>query len=159
MTYLDAAYAILQGLGRPLRYEEITQRALDENLITPKGQTPAATMGSRLYVDTKKPGSRFRRAAKGVFGLAEPQAGGITEQITTLNLRKRAELRKLLSKMPADRFETLIGELLIALGFDEGTVEVTHYGSDGGIDVRGVLRAGGITEVNAACNTGNVRSP
>jgi hypothetical protein len=52
--------------------------------------------------------------------------------------------------MPPDRFEALIGELLIALGFDEATVEVTRYSGDGGIDVRGILRAGGITEVNAA---------
>ena len=47
MTYLDAAHAILQAAGEPLHYEEITQRALDENLIAPQGLTPAATMGSR----------------------------------------------------------------------------------------------------------------
>ena len=60
------------------------------------------------------------------------------------------QLRKRLRDMPADRFEALIGELLIAIGFDEATVEVTRYGGDGGIDVRGVLSAGGVTEVNAA---------
>jgi restriction system protein len=70
MTYLDAAFAILQSAGEPLHYEEITQRALDQNLIAPQGLTPAATLGSRLYVDTKRPGSRFRRAGKGISARA-----------------------------------------------------------------------------------------
>ena len=35
------------------------------------------------------------------------------------------------------------------LGFEEETIKVTRYGGDGGIDVRGILKAGGITEVNA----------
>jgi restriction system protein len=150
MTYLDAAYAVLQAAGEPLHYEEITQRALDQNLITPQGLTPAATMGSRLYVDTKRPGSRFRRAGRATFGLAEPRIGGIAHEITALNRRTRSELRKRLRGMGADRFEALVGELLIALGFDENTVKVTRYSGDRGIDVRGVVRAGGITEVNAA---------
>jgi len=34
MTYLDAAYTILQAAGQPLHYEEITQRALDQKLIS-----------------------------------------------------------------------------------------------------------------------------
>jgi len=71
-------------------------------------------------------------------------------RIDALNRRVRTELRKRLLQMLPDRFEALIGELLIALGFDESTVEVTRHSGDGGIDVRGVLRAGGITEVNAA---------
>lgn len=49
MTYLDAAFTILQAAGEALHYEEITRRALDQNLIASQGLTPAATMGSRLY--------------------------------------------------------------------------------------------------------------
>jgi restriction system protein len=107
-------------------------------------------MGSRLYVDTKRPGSRFRRVSRGVFDLAEAQPSDIAQRIEALNRKTHVELRKRLRDMPADRFEALIGELLLAIGFDEATVEVTRYGGDGGIDVRGVLNAGGITEVNAA---------
>ena len=51
-TYLDAAYQILQHAGQPLRYEEITERALAQQLISPQGLTPEATMASRLYTDT-----------------------------------------------------------------------------------------------------------
>lgn len=151
MNYLDAAYYVLSHAKEPLHYAEIAERAIAQELIAPKGQTPEATMGSRLYVDTKKENSRFKRASKGYFALAEPeQSDEITQRVGALNRRTRRQLRKLLHEMPADKFEALIGELLIAIGFDEATVEVTNYGGDGGIDVRGVLQAGGITRINAA---------
>jgi hypothetical protein len=107
-------------------------------------------MGSRLYMNAKRPGSRFHKVGKGTFALSESRSTDITQRITNLNQRTRVELGRRLQSMSADRFEALIGELLIALGFDESTVEVTSHSSDGGIDVRGVLRAGGITEFNAA---------
>ena len=150
MTFLDAAYQVLKQAGQPLHYIEITTRALTAGLIEPRGQTPEATMGSRLYVAVKRPNPRFRKVDKGTFALTESQPTDIAQRIASLNQKARAQLSKRLKNMPADRFEALIGELLIALGFDESTVEVTSYSSDGGIDVRGVLRAGGITEFNAA---------
>ena len=60
-TYLDAAYQILQHAGQPLRYEDITEHALAQQLISPQGLTPEATMASRLYTDTLQEGSRFTR--------------------------------------------------------------------------------------------------
>jgi restriction system protein len=150
MTFLDAAYEVLKRAGQPLHYVEIANHALASGLLDTRGQTPEATMGSRLYVDTKRPGSRFRRVSRGVFALAEAQPGDIGQRIESLNRKTRADLRKRLLGMPPDRFEALISELLIAIGFDEATVEVTRHSGDGGIDVRGVLRAGGVTQVNAA---------
>ena len=151
MNYLDAAYRVLRWADEPLHYAEIAKRAIAGGLISPEGKTPDATMGSRLYVDTKKEGSRFKRASKGTFTLAEREHGDeITDQVQHLNRRTRTRLRRLLRDMPAEKFETLVGELLIALGFDETTVQVTDFSSDGGVDVRGVLQAGGITSVNAA---------
>lgn len=151
MNFLEAAYEILQDAGKPLHYTEISQQALAKQLITPKGSTPAATMGSRLYVDTKKPDTRFKRFSKGYFGLAEPaQTDEIADQVNAINQSTRQQLQQLLQNMPADRFEALIEELLLALGFEEDSVKVTSYHGDGGIDVRGVLNAGGITRINAA---------
>ena len=151
MNFLDAAYQILKEAGKPLHYTEINQRALAQQLIIPKGQTPAATMGSRLYVDTKKPDTQFKRISKGYFALAErTQADGITSRVNTINQNTRQHLHQLLRDMPADRFEALVGELLLAIGFDEDTIEVTDYHGEGGIDVRGVLNAGGLTRINAA---------
>jgi restriction system protein len=163
MTYLDAAYHILQQAGQPLRYEEITERALAQQLISPQGLTPEATMASRLYTDTLQEGSRFTRVDKGTFGLVDWRPAGIEAQVQRINQAARDQLRANLYAMPPDRFEALIGELLIQMGFDERTVEVTKRSGDGGIDVMGVYRAAGLTEVNAAVQVkrwkGNVQAP
>jgi hypothetical protein len=74
MSYLDAAYHILQHAGHPLRYEEITERALAQQLISPQGLTPEATMASRLYTDTLQEGSRFTRVDKGASGIVAETA-------------------------------------------------------------------------------------
>lgn len=163
MTYLDAAHAILQAAGEPMHYEEITQQALDQHLIAPQGLTPAATMGSRLYTDTKQDGSRFVRAGRGQFGLTQWQPKGIEARAEEINQTTRARLAKLLQDMPPERFESLIGELLLSMGFDENSVTVTKRSLDGGIDVLGTYRAAGLTDVNAAVQVkrwkGNVRAP
>ncbi len=163
MTYLDAAYTILKAAGQPLRYEEITKHALAQKLISPQGLTPEATMGSRLYIDTLQEDSRFVRAGKGIFGLAQWQPEGIESQVDKINQATRERLHSLLLEMPPDRFEALIGELLIRMGFDESTVAVTRRSGDGGIDVTGVYRATGLTGVSAAVQAkrwkANVQAP
>ena len=163
MTYLDAAYTILKAAGQPLRYEEITQRALAQKLISPQGLTPEATMASRLYIDTLQENSRFVRAGKGVFGLAQRQPEGIESQVDKLNQATREQLHGLLLELPPDRFEALIGALLIRMGFDESTVTVTQHSGDGGIDVTGIYRATGLMGVSAAVQAkrwkANVQAP
>lgn len=163
MNFLDAAYEVLKQARKPLHYTDITQRALQAGYLEPRGQTPEATMGSRLYVDTKRLESRFKRVSGGLFALADGQPSEISQRITDLNQQTRKQLHQRLMEMPADRFEALISELLLALGFDEQTIRVTPYSNDGGIDVRGVLNAGSITEVNAAVQAkkwrNNVQAP
>lgn len=137
--------------GEPLHYTTIAQQAVDAGLIAPKGQTPAATMGSRLYVDTKKDDSLFSRTGRGFFTLVpKTRAEQITGQVGQLNNHVINNLHQRLHTMPADRFETLIGELLYALGFEEDSVVVEPYSNDGGIDVRGTLQVSGITRLNVA---------
>jgi len=163
MTYLDAAYTILKTAGQPLHFEEITQRALAQKLIAPQGLTPEATMGSRLYTDTKQDGSRFLRAGHGRFGLAEWQPKGIDAHVQEINQGTRAELMQLLQTIPPERFEALIRDLLVEMGFDENTVKMTPYSADGGIDVTGIYHAAGLTRVSAAVQAkkwkGNVGAP
>lgn len=151
MDYLSAAQAVLEADNRPMHFRDIARRAIEQRLITPSGATPEATMGSRLYVDTQKPDSRFERRGKGHFALRRRgQTDEIAHRVEAINAGTRHTLHRLLLAMPADRFEELIGVLLIALGFDEATVQVTSYSGDGGVNVRGVLNAGGITSINAA---------
>jgi restriction system protein len=162
MSYLDAAHHILREHGAPLHYEEITRRALAQSLIAPKGQSPVSVMASRLYVDTKDEDSRFVRAGPGLFALAQTRRDDISERVGAINCATRDRLRDLIHTMPPDRFEALITELLLQMGFDENTVTVTPYSKDGGIDVVGIYRAAGLTEVNAAVQVkrwkGNIQS-
>lgn len=151
MDFLSAAQQILEQERAPLHFREIAKRALELGIITPTGMTPDATMGSRLYVDTKKEDSRFERVGRGLFGLKKrSQRDDIARRVEEINDSTRQSLRKRLHEMPAERFEALIGELLISVGFEETSVQVTSYSNDGGIDVRGILNAGDVTAVNAA---------
>ncbi|MFN8464578.1 MAG: restriction endonuclease [Caldilineaceae bacterium] len=163
MTYLDAAFKVLSEAHQPLHYSEITSRAMAQHLLQPTGVTPDATMGARLYTDTQQEDSRFVRIGKGWFDLAKQRPGGIEEQVQQINQRTREQLHELLLAMPAKRFESLIMELLLKMGFDETTLQVTPFSNDGGIDVIGVYRAAGLTEVNAAVQAkrwkGNVGAP
>lgn len=163
MNFLDAAYQVLSQNKAPLHYTEITARALEAEILDTEGRTPEASMGSRLYVDTKRSNSRFKRVSRGTFGLAEAVSSDISQRIAIINRHTRKTLQKRLAEMPPERFEGLIAELLLALGFEENTITITPFGKDGGVDVRGVLNAAGITEVNAAVQAkrwrNNVSSP
>ena len=112
MNFLDAAYSILKQSDTPLHFLEITRRAVQANILDTKGQTPGATMGSRLYVDTKKPHSRFKRVQRNLFTLADQQSNKISQHIDMLNQQTRHKLFERLRTMPPDRFEALVGELL-----------------------------------------------
>lgn len=49
MTYFEAALQVLRSSRTPLTTREITDRAVKQGLIVPRGKTPEATMGSVLY--------------------------------------------------------------------------------------------------------------
>ena len=149
MQFKDAAYEILKQAGKPLHYNEITERALATNLLETAGQTPHATMGALLYTDTLKSNSRFRRGdEKGTFTLKAPAPIGIHQQIENLQTKVRGDLRKYLLEMPPQKFEELIRSLLEEMGFDEA--ETTSISNDKGVDVRGVLRTNPLSTVKVA---------
>lgn len=150
MNFLDAAFQVLTQAQTPLHYTEIARRALEAEILTTRGQTPEASMGSRLYVDTKRSNSRFKRVSRGVFALVETAPSDISQRIQSINQQTRKNLRKRLLEMPPERFEALVAELLFALGFEEETVYITSFGNDGGVDVRGVLNAADLAEVRVA---------
>jgi restriction system protein len=71
LSFADASEKVLEQRGVPLHYREITQQALDQQLIQTDGKTPAASLNAVLSVDIKQKGlqSRFVRSSRGVFGL------------------------------------------------------------------------------------------
>ena len=87
MSYLDAAYSLLQEAGKPLHYRDLTRAAIERKLIEPEGATPEATMNARLASEIKKKGanSRFTRSGPGVFTLrgdTDPQIISLAESET-----------------------------------------------------------------------------
>jgi restriction system protein len=59
-----AAYEVLKEAGNPLHYHEITDLALEKDILEMAGQTPHATMGALLNTDTLKGNSRIRRGVQ-----------------------------------------------------------------------------------------------
>lgn len=71
MTFTDAAAEVLRLVGRPLHYKEITDIAIEKNLLSHVGKSPEVTMGSRLAATVKKESddNRLVRVKPGVFAL------------------------------------------------------------------------------------------
>ncbi|MEW6378857.1 MAG: HTH domain-containing protein [bacterium] len=66
-----AAIKILREAKEPLHYEEITNRALEQNLIETSGATPEASMNAQISTDIKNKNERaaFVRTGKGYFSI------------------------------------------------------------------------------------------
>lgn len=73
MTFTDAAAEVLRLVGRPLHYKEITDIAIEKNLLSHVGKSPEVTMGARLAAMLKKdsPENPLVRVKPGVFALRE----------------------------------------------------------------------------------------
>ena len=56
MNILDAAYTVLNEVGQPLHYSDITKRVLEKGLWATQGKTPWATVNAQLAVDIKEKG-------------------------------------------------------------------------------------------------------
>ena len=48
MTFTEAAAQVLRLVGKPLHYKEITDVAIEKNLLSHVGKSPEVTMGARL---------------------------------------------------------------------------------------------------------------
>ena len=71
MTFIEAARAVLDQEGRPLRSREIAEKAVASGLLSHVGKTPVQTMSARLSATVAKDNSPFVRIRPGVFGLTE----------------------------------------------------------------------------------------
>src|SRR5882672_4285369 len=73
MTFTEAAAEVLRLVGRPLHYKEITDLAIEKNLLSHVGKSPEVTMGARLAAQLKKTSkdNPLVRVKPGVFALRE----------------------------------------------------------------------------------------
>jgi len=76
MTFTEAAAEVLRIAGKPLHFKDITQLAIERNLLSHVGKTPDVTMGARLSLQIKKePDGEIVRVKPGVFALREWEGG------------------------------------------------------------------------------------
>ena len=73
MTFTEAAAHVLRLVGKPLHYKEITDVAIEKNLLSHVGKSPEVTMGARLAAVVKKTESEtpLVRVKPGVFALRD----------------------------------------------------------------------------------------
>ncbi len=73
MTFTEAAAQVLRLVGKPLHYKEITDVAIEKNLLSHVGKSPEVTMGARLAALVKKAekDNPLIRVKPGVFALRE----------------------------------------------------------------------------------------
>ncbi len=72
MTFYEAALDVLGREGKPLHYEEITRRALEEGLLSHVGRVPCDIMRARLLAMARRDdGKTLAVVEPGVFGLVQ----------------------------------------------------------------------------------------
>lgn len=70
MDFKVAARTVLEEMGHPLHYTDITEIALESGYLQSVGRTPQNTMRARLSVDVRdNPDSLFAQTAPGVYAL------------------------------------------------------------------------------------------
>ena len=168
MSFTDAAEHILRESGGrdPKHYARITELAIARGMIRTGGSTPAATMYSvilqeRRRRDARGEPQRFVQHPRGLVGLAAWVPRGLAASIEEHNADVRSALLDRLRDGSPAAFEELVGEVLVALGFEE--VAVTPLGGDGGVDVRGTLVVGEVVRIRMAVQAkrwrGNAGAP
>lgn len=168
LSFADAAERVLErdSKNQPLHYREITEKALSLGLITTQGKTPEATMYAQILVENSRRTKRgepprFVQHGKGLISIAKRGRLGLADQIDVHNATTRKRLYDHLRSMPPTGFESLIGRLLGALGFEQ--VQVTNRSGDGGIDVYGTLVVGDVIRTRMAVQVkrwkNNVQAP
>lgn len=156
MNLTQAALEIVRkhAAGRPMHYRRITELALAEGLVAPGGLTPEASLNAALTTEIRRRTDSGQAEliiayGRGYYGLASHRRNDeFEEAIEKNNQSVRERLQQELREMDPRVFEDLIGRLLTAVGFVD--VEVTKYSGDGGVDVRGTLAVGVVTNVRTA---------
>jgi hypothetical protein len=78
MTFTEAAAEVLRLAGKPMHYKEITELAIEKNLLSHVGKSPEITMASRLTALLKKDDKTnpIVRVKPGVFALRDWSSKG-----------------------------------------------------------------------------------
>ena len=144
LSFTDCAEKVLSEYGdrKPMHYRDIVNKAIKKGWLKTAGQTPEATMRSKISSEIQRreqqgKSSRFQRLGDGMIGLTAWQVSGLEQQIDTHNRKKRKQLLEKVRELTPQDFEKLVTLLLVNMGFSE--VCGTPHSKDGGVDARGVM--------------------
>ena len=154
-SFTDAAERVLETFGdkKPMHYQQITEKALENGWVVTEGKTPEASMYAQVLTEIKRcrkrdVPSRFVQHGRGFVGLTKWMGRGLAFDIEQHNKRVRQSMHKRLLAMDWGDFEDLVARLLVEIGFED--VEVTQRSGDKGIDVRGTLVVGEVIRTRMA---------
>ena len=141
-SFTECAQKVLEQFGnkKPMHYGDITTKALEVGWLASSGLTPEATMYAQILSEIQRKQkrgeqSRFVKHGHGYVGLSRWMGKGLRFQIEEHNKNICKQLHKFLMTISPEKFEDLIGLLLVAMGYEDTLV--TGRSGDGGIDVRG----------------------
>ena len=146
LSFVDAAERILREAGKPLTHKELAKRALEKKLVQTESETPDISMhvsirGEMKRRETRGEPQRFVFLGNGLFSLVDLVAGTPTEKTKTALDQVREsryeaclELhKKLTSDNNGANFETMVADLLVAMGYQD--VQVIGGKDDQGVDI------------------------
>lgn len=109
MTFTEAAAEVLRQAGKPLHYKEITELAIEKNLLSHVGKSPEVTMGARLAALLKKEDKTnpIVRVKPGVFALRdwEKKKKGAKDEVVAADEADDVEVNALEVEAAAHREE------------------------------------------------------
>lgn len=146
LSFTDAAERILREAKKPLTHKQLAQKAIAGNLVQTESKTPEISMHVSIRVEMKRRETRgepqrFVFLGSGLFSLVDLVAGKPSEKARTaleqvLESRKDAaeQLRRnLTSTNNGPNFETMVADLLVAMGYQD--VQVIGGRDDRGVDI------------------------
>ena len=146
ISYTDAAELVLRDKEKPLSHRQLSSLAQKGGFITPESETPHISMYVSLRSEIKRRAERgepqrFMFLGNGMFTLADI-AGGVPAQKVRPALDQVRESRreacqelykKLTGANQGSNFETMVADLLTAMGYED--VQVIGGKDDQGVDI------------------------
>ncbi len=146
LSICDAAEEILRQTKKPLKYDLISRKAISKKLIDTVSETPEITMYVSIRSEMKRremrnEPQRFTFLGNGIFSLVDLISGAPTKKTKSAvdqvrESRKEASVelyKKLTGSNQGKNFETIVADLLVAMGYQN--VEVIGGKDDQGVDI------------------------
>lgn len=155
LSFVESALKVLRECSNktPLHYKDITDTAMERGWLATTGKTPEFIMQSLIKRRIRQDRDRATRSAlvlseDGYVALSEWSKVDVDDKIDTHNKHMRRDLLDQLLGMAPAKFEQLVSQLLLNMGFDN--VETTSPSGDKGVDIRGTFFIGKVLEFRLA---------